>query len=183
MKYKKCKYTKIAFNRSLDSYQEELQTQEVLDYSKFCVAKQHYDKPKKSNLDLVHNVTILGDGNCLFRCISHIIYGDQKHHALIRKKMLDYARENYIEFQSSPNLDSSLDKWIGRMSNCGNSEFGIGGEFGDSFAVELLSWMLERPIAIQIQDNKTSTIDITGAWFEAPTINLRLSNMHYTLIL
>lgn len=35
-------------------------------------------------------VPVEGDGNCLFRSISHQVYGDQKYHALVRARCMDY---------------------------------------------------------------------------------------------
>jgi hypothetical protein len=31
-----------------------------------------------------------GDGNCLFRSVSHQVYGDQENHAVVRAKCLEY---------------------------------------------------------------------------------------------
>lgn len=175
-------YMQVAFQRSLDSHQEELEMREVLDYSKlFSINNASLEDLSIKNNE--REVNVLGDGNCLFRCISHVMFDDQKHHAIVREKMLDYLRMHSADFASSANLDSTLDSWIGRMSNCGNSEFGIGGEFGDAFAVEILSWMLKRPIVIQVWNNQSFTQDVTGSWFTEPVVYLRLRNMHYTLLL
>lgn len=166
----------LAYKYSIESYQEELQLQEVLNYSKI------FDK-KLGVPTQIHEVNVLGDGNCLFRCISHVLYGDQKHHDIVRKNMIQYAKDNKQVFKHSANLDSSIERWIGRMINYGNKEFGIMGEFGDSFAIELISWMLEQPIIITIQSRNSSIVDVTGEWFSKPAIRLRLCNMHYTLLL
>ena len=35
---------------------------------------------------------IRGDGNCLFRAISHQIYGTSEHHQMIREKIVEYMK-------------------------------------------------------------------------------------------
>jgi OTU domain-containing protein 5 len=44
----------------------------------------------------VHNVS--GDGNCLFRSVSHQIYGDDSHHLMVREKCMDYMEVNAAFF-------------------------------------------------------------------------------------
>ena len=45
-------------------------------------------------------VPVEGDGNCLFRSVSHQIYGDDSHHRLVRARCMDYmeVREAWIAF-------------------------------------------------------------------------------------
>ncbi|GMF40158.1 unnamed protein product [Phytophthora fragariaefolia] len=42
---------------------------------------------------------IEGDGNCLFRSVSHQVYGDDSHHALVRAACMDYmeSEKEYFE--------------------------------------------------------------------------------------
>lgn len=42
---------------------------------------------------------IAGDGNCLFRSVSHQVYGDDRHHALVRAACMDYmeSEKEYFE--------------------------------------------------------------------------------------
>ena len=44
-------------------------------------------------------VRVAGDGNCLFRSVSHQVYGDDSHHAVVRSACLDYmeAERTYFE--------------------------------------------------------------------------------------
>lgn len=35
-------------------------------------------------------VPVEGDGNCLFRSVSHQVYGDDSHHRLVRARCMDY---------------------------------------------------------------------------------------------
>lgn len=136
---------------------------------------------KNNKLD--NELEIIKDGNCLFRCISVVLYNDETYHEIIRNKMIEYIRKNKIYFKDSPNLDDSIDKWIGRMINSGNIEFNISGEYGDSFAIECLSWMLERQINVSILNNKNNVLhtESFGNWFENKPIHLILRGQHYTL--
>lgn len=46
-------------------------------------------------------VPVSGDGNCLFRSVSHQIYGTEEHHAIIRQKCLDYMEAESVSSHSS----------------------------------------------------------------------------------
>ena len=50
------------------------------------------EQPRKKKLRHVINIT--GDGNCLFRAFSYLIYGTEKHHALMRKTCFDYMTDD-----------------------------------------------------------------------------------------
>jgi OTU domain-containing protein 5 len=47
----------------------------------------------------LHIYTMEGDGNCLFRTVSHQVYGDDRHYALVRKYCMDYMEyeKEYFE--------------------------------------------------------------------------------------
>lgn len=53
---------------------------------------------------------IRGDGNCLFRAISHQIYGTSEHHQMIREKVVEYMR---IEKDFFRNFIIISDEWVG----------------------------------------------------------------------
>lgn len=129
---------------------------------------------------------VRGDGNCLFRCIALRKYGDEKHHVFVRQDMISFVSRDKNAYMNSANLAGSIDTWIGRMSNCGNDEFSLPGEYGDSFAVELLSWMMGCPIIVYIKDASSDKLlytDTTGDWFlNKPAIKLVLRGQHYTLV-
>lgn len=44
-------------------------------------------------------VSVSGDGNCLFRSVSHQVYGDECHHAIVRARCMDYM-ESEADFFS-----------------------------------------------------------------------------------
>jgi OTU domain-containing protein 5 len=45
---------------------------------------------------VIHSVD--GDGNCLFRSVSHQVYGTDMHHDLVRSKCMDYMEVNAAFF-------------------------------------------------------------------------------------
>ncbi|KAE9346955.1 hypothetical protein PR003_g7171 [Phytophthora rubi] len=58
----------------------------------------HYRDSLQATLGLrIHNIE--GDGNCLFRSVSHQVYGDDSHHALVRAACMDYmeSEKEYFE--------------------------------------------------------------------------------------
>ena len=40
-----------------------------------------------------------GDGNCLFRTVAHQVYGDERHHSLVRRKCVEYMRVEHRWFR------------------------------------------------------------------------------------
>ena len=45
----------------------------------------------------VHDV--LPDGNCMFRALSHQLYGSNEHHIYLRSMLLEVIQHNYITYQ------------------------------------------------------------------------------------
>lgn len=128
-------------------------------------------------------INVIGDGNCLFRCISYYLYDNEDYYYIIRRKMIDYVSKYKSNFMSSINLTEKLDLWISKMNNYGLENFGFIAEFGDSFAIEILTWMLEIPIIISCRNefNIEYQIENFGNWFDKPPIQLILKNQHYIL--
>ncbi|KAL4160265.1 hypothetical protein PRNP1_000836 [Phytophthora ramorum] len=58
----------------------------------------HYRESLQATLGL-QICDIEGDGNCLFRSVSHQVYGDDSHHALVRAACMDYmeSEKEYFE--------------------------------------------------------------------------------------
>ena len=46
-------------------------------------------------------VSCHGDGNCLFRSISHQVYGTESHHLMVRRKCVEYMSHNADHFSPS----------------------------------------------------------------------------------
>lgn len=174
----------IAIQNSLCSFKEEQEFQKCLELSEKTImvtSETVYVHRGKQ----LREQNVRGDGNCLFRCIAIEMYDSEKHHGLVRQNMINFVQGKKSTYQSSANLGESLDVWIGKMSNCGSDEFRLMGEFGDAFALELLSWMLERPIEVSmrtVQGDQLLHTESMGSWFDKPTLHLILRGQHYTLL-
>ena len=60
--------------------------------------------------------TIEGDGNCLFRCISYYIFGDENQHLKIRSLLVEFM-ENNPEYFSAHCHPASVSDHTKRMRN------------------------------------------------------------------
>eukprot|EP00954_Amorphochlora_amoebiformis_P022525 1353989-Amorphochlora_amoeboformis.AAC.1 len=79
-----------------------------------------------------------GDGNCLFRSISYQVYGDAKHHGIVREKCMDYVE---IESQFFRNyVDGDIKTYITRMRR--------DGEWGDNVEIQAMSELYSRRVEI-----------------------------------
>lgn len=57
-----------------------------------------------------HNLRIKqcrGDGNCLFRSISHQVYGTEQQHGLVRSRICDYMEADSHHFQNIAEADQT----------------------------------------------------------------------------
>lgn len=129
------------------------------------------------NITNINELNVKGDGNCLFRCISYMLYDSEEYHVIIRNKIIDYAQDNGDNFLKSSNLDCTLYEWSKKMSNFG--------EYGDAFTIEILCWMLEIPIYVSVRNiyDQEYSSEIFGNWFSKQPIKLILRGNHYTLVL
>lgn len=79
-----------------------------------------------------------GDGNCLFRAISHQIYGDPGHHGIVRAKTVEYLLLERAYF--SGYVAGSFDDYIQRLSR--------DGVWGDHIELQAMAELYNRPIQI-----------------------------------
>ena len=73
---------------------------------------------------------VAGDGNCVFRAISHQVYGTEDHHKLVRQKCMDYIeydKNYYKDFVSMPNIEDYIA--LKRQD----------GKWGDNLEIQVLS--------------------------------------------
>ncbi|CAF4666955.1 unnamed protein product, partial [Rotaria socialis] len=62
-------------------------------------------------------ISILGDGNCFFRAISHQLHRDETQHAHIRNIAINYLKEDKYRFTPFiDEQDKSIEDYIARMS-------------------------------------------------------------------
>ena len=91
----------------------------------------------------VHRVE--GDGNCLFRSVSHQVYGDDKHHGLARRSVADYMSLERPFFQSFVEGDGeAFDRYI--------SEKRRDGSWGDEPEIQALCELYDRPCEVWAYD-------------------------------
>lgn len=84
-------------------------------------------------------VDMANDGNCLFRSISHQIYGNPEYHHQLRQKCMDYIYSER-DFYQNWIADESLVSYISRLRT--------DGVWGDHIELQALSELYGRPIQI-----------------------------------
>ena len=78
------------------------------------------------------------DGNCLFRSVSHQLYGTADHHQLVRHKCMEYIQCERNYFHNY--ISESFDEYITRMKQ--------DGEWGDHVEIQAMSEIYDRTIEI-----------------------------------
>ena len=85
-------------------------------------------------------VPIDADGNCLFRAVSHILYGDQQHHTLIRraavKFMAKHTKQCRVTKEVLKQFGGSLHLYLTTLAK--------DREWGDDSCLRALSLMYQR---------------------------------------
>ena len=83
----------------------------------------HYNKPSgnlpaiehllaSQNRKLVH---VRGDGNCLFRALSLVVYGSEMYHLKIRELLVNFVRSNADKFRVYVNRGTTLEDHLLHM--------------------------------------------------------------------
>ena len=87
------------------------------------------------------------DGNCLFRSISHQIYGTEKYHSILRLKCVEYLRSesNYYK-DFIPGGMSKFEEYCTKMSK--------DGKWGDNLEIQAFFEIYQRPIEIYAYSDK-----------------------------
>lgn len=78
------------------------------------------------------------DGNCLFRSVSHQVYGTERHHAVVREKCMDYIEHQGYFFESF--VDEPFDMYVARLR--------LVGEWGGDLEIQAMAEIYNRPIEI-----------------------------------
>jgi hypothetical protein len=74
-------------------------------------------KSKKTAFDAIQLVKIVGDGNCLFRALSHQLHGNQLLHKDIRKKVVNSINQNPSLYEMF--IEEPIVSYTDRMANNG----------------------------------------------------------------
>lgn len=90
-------------------------------------------------------VRMEGDGNCLFRSVSHQVYGEDRFHGLVRAKCVDYMESDASFFsQFVEGGQESFARYLAakRLNSC----------WGDDPEIQAMSEIYQRPIEIWAYD-------------------------------
>ena len=88
-----------------------------------------------------------GDGNCMFRSVSHQVYGDERHHMLVRQKCMDYMeieREYFAHF-----VEGDMNDFLQYLAHKRQS-----GVWGDDPEIQALCELYDRPAEIWVYDQR-----------------------------
>ena len=131
---------------------------------------------EKKNLNLFHNfeydafnqINVIGDGNCLYRCISYHLYGTQNYHNKIRSETYQYIKNNttfVYEYCYLENNKYYIDIETGKrkikhkyfiedyIENIKKDGF-----FGGFIELYIISKLYNAPILIMIKEEKNGLI-------------------------
>ena len=62
---------------------------------------------------------VAADGNCFFRALSDQRWGDDSHHAALRRDVVEYMKKNREDFEPFIEDDEKWDSYVARMSEDG----------------------------------------------------------------
>ncbi|CCI44709.1 unnamed protein product [Albugo candida] len=89
--------------------------------------------------------TVDGDGNCLFRSVSHQVYGNDQFHEVVRRYCMDYmeSEKDYFEPYVVGNMDDFLRYLEHKRKN---------GVWGDDPEIQALCELYDRPAEVYTYD-------------------------------
>ena len=108
--------------------------------------QQFVDKLAVKGLQIV---SMGEDGNCLFRSISHQVYGKEDYHGIIRQKCVSYLQSEYEYFSAyvpGGHEKQTFDAYCTRMLRSG--------VWGDNLEIQAFSEIYGRSIEIYAYDDK-----------------------------
>lgn len=105
-------------------------------------------------LKLGFNLKIIaGDGNCLFRAVSHQIYGTAKYHSLVRSTCIDFLEINKKRF--APFVACSLEDYDLYLKEKRKT-----GVWGDHVELHALCEIYERPLYVFSEKYDTKSVKL-----------------------
>ncbi|KAK3612219.1 hypothetical protein CHS0354_039492 [Potamilus streckersoni] len=114
--------TGIVFDPPSENWQKEMSTCfgiKVNNYHNIFPTRQ-----VSINTRAAKHAQMRGDGNCLFRTFSYIIFGVQTHYAEIRQKNTEYMTKNRIIFEQYTN--ETLTNYLKSNTDLGRRKIGYG---------------------------------------------------------
>ena len=87
------------------------------------------------------------DGNCLFRSISHQIYGTEEYHDILRAKCVEYLEAETTYYKDFiPGGGDAFERYCNRMRR--------NGVWGDNLEIQAFFEIYQRPIEIYAYSDK-----------------------------
>ena len=82
-------------------------------------------------------ISVIGYGNCLFRSVSHQVYGSDEHHDVVRAKCMDYMQSQAAYFE--PFFTGNMDDYMQYETN--QREDAV---WGDDPEIQAMSELYDR---------------------------------------
>ncbi|KAJ0411189.1 hypothetical protein ATCC90586_008905 [Pythium insidiosum] len=89
--------------------------------------------------------SVEGDGNCLFRSVSHQIYGDDRHHGLVRRLCMDYMESEKEYFE--PYVVGDMADFLRYLAHKRRD-----GVWGDDPEIQAMCELYDRPAEVYAYD-------------------------------
>ncbi|KDO18068.1 hypothetical protein SPRG_16510 [Saprolegnia parasitica CBS 223.65] len=121
-------------------------------FDMYCAALSQHE------LDLVQ---VPGDGNCLFRAISHQVYGDDQHHAVVRASCMDYMEAAKAYFE--PFVVGDMPAFLRYVAHKRTQ-----GVWGDDPELQALCELYDRPLYVFVHDPRVGA-SVLRTFHEAST--------------
>lgn len=116
------------------------------------------------------------DGNCLFRSVSHQVYGTQDNHKLVRQKCVEYmVLESFYFCNYVEGDEEFFERYCNRMA--------LDGVWGGNIEIQAMSELYQRPI--EIYAYSTKPMKTYSNQFTSPASPIRLSyhqKKHYNSV-
>ncbi|KAF1774832.1 Nucleophile aminohydrolase [Phytophthora cactorum] len=126
----------------------------------------HYRDSLQATLGL-RIYDIEGDGNCLFRSVSHQVYGDDSHHALVRAACMDYMESEKEYFE--PYVVGDMAAFMRYLSYKRRD-----GVWGDDPELQALCELYDRPAEVFAYDPQQGFRKLRASTRTAPSLALDL---------
>lgn len=92
----------------------------------------------------LHVVEVEGDGNCLFRAVSHQLYLSEEHHMQLRTMCVEHMSRHRGRFQ--PFCPTNFDDHLRLMRQCGS--------WADDLEIRALEELLDREFSLYSSESR-----------------------------
>lgn len=135
------------FRKRTLSNQRQLSVVPCIERSRVIQAQnprfQQYQDTLASRGFVIHSVE--GDGNCLFRSVSHQVYGDDRYHALVRAYCMDYMESEKEYFE--PYVVGDMSDYLRYLEHKRRD-----GVWGDDPEIQAICELYDRPAEVFAYD-------------------------------